>query len=232
MDIKAIRLLFITSISLIIIENVNSKLEITKNEFGSIDDYSYEFWRENDVGTAIMTFENKNKFNCSWDSIYDIIFTVGKEIKKDKSLDKINLDNITVNYDIDFTTDGKAYIGVNGYFGEYYSEYFIVDNWGEWRPIYGESLGTISVDDGVYDIYYNEKFVPPNIHGIQKTLEYWSTRREKRSKGIVSVGEHFKAWQKKGLELNNVHSVSFRVQAFKSNGNAIVNNMEININEK
>ena len=180
-----------------------------------------------------MTIENKNKFNFSWNSVENAIFNIGKELGKNGRLDNIDIDNITVNYDIDFKSNGNSYISVNGYFNTYYEEFFIVDNWDDvWRHTSGERVGTISVDGGVYDIYYYEKIYPPNIQGIQKKIEYWSTRKEKRSKGTVSLGEHIRAWKQKGLKFTNILQISFKVEGYKSSGNANVNNVEININKK
>ena len=232
MDIKTIKSLFFIYISFIIIENINTKIELSENKVGQIDDYFYELWRSDNSGTVTMTIENKNKFDCSWNSIDNVLFIVGKELANYAPLDKINLDNITVNYDIDFKPVGNSYISVYGFFDTYYDEFYIVDNWDDLRPTYGNNLGTISVDGGVYDIYYYEQIMPPNILGIQKRTQYWSIRKEKRSKGTVSFGEHLKAWLLKGLKYTNILTVSFKVEGYKSSGSANVNNVEININEK
>ena len=233
MEIKNIPLLLLIFISSIFIQDIDSKIVLSENKLDHIDDYFYELWKADSTDSVIMTIENKNKFDCSWNSVENAIFNIGKELGKNGRLDNIDIDNITVNYDIDFKSNGNSYISVNGYFNTYYEEFFIVDNWDDaWLPTSGERVGTISVDGGVYDIYYYEKIYPPNFLGIQKKIEYWSTRKEKRSKGTVSVGEHIKAWKQKGLKFTNIQQISFKVEGYKSSGSANVNNVEININEK
>jgi endo-1,4-beta-xylanase len=230
MEMKIIRLFLFIYISVIIIQSITSKIEITENKSDLIDDYFYRLWNQ-DIGSVRMTLENKHTFNCSWKSIQNAVFTLGKEVGNDGALDNINLDNITVNFDAELSMEGNSYISIYTYF-DFYWQAFIVDNWSLWRPKYGVSKGTVTIDDGIYDIYYNEVTNPPNIHGIAKTKEFWSVRREKRSKGSISVGEHLKIWKKNGLDFTNIHSIAFQVEAYQSSGTANVNNVEISINEK
>ena len=77
-----------------------------------------------------------------------------------------------------------SYIGISGYFSIYFSEFYIIENYGDsfTRPNSGSLLGTISVDEGEYEIFLREVILPPNIYGISKRSEFWSIRKEKKKK--------------------------------------------------
>ena len=39
-----------------------------------------------------------------------------------------------IDYDVDITTDGIAYVGVKGFFHNPTVEFHIVESWDEWKP--------------------------------------------------------------------------------------------------
>lgn len=231
MDKSSFKLLFIIFILLNIFQFINPKIKITENKIGEIDGYFYELWKSDYIGLTSLSLENPHSFYCSWNKIDNAVFQLGKKLGYTTFFK--NLSDITVNYDVDYNPNGNSYFCINGYLSDFYEEFFIVENWDSWaKPSSAKSLGNISIDDGIYDIYYNEVIYPPNIHGILKKIEYWSVRREKRSQGTVSVEKHFKSWIEKGLNIDIISRISFLIEGFQSSGSAYVNNLEIIINEK
>ena len=208
----------------ILIEFINSTIIITENMIGRINGYFYELWNADDMGKVKMSI-NKNNFTCSWKNIDNAIFQYGKNIEPPKALDEIG--NITINYEAEINTEGNTYAGINGW-GYMYEFFYIIEYHSDEFVPPGTSLGTITVDDGEYEIYYVEKIVPPNIHGISKEIGFYSIRKERRLNGTINFNKHFESWKKKGCKFENLSRISFVVEGYKSNGNAMVNQIEIN----
>lgn len=211
--------------------NVQASIYFTSNNYIEQDGYYYQLWK--DVGNTTLAVDDLNGFNCFWNNINNALFRKGKKLNIENSYSEIG--NITVEYSCDFEPKGTAYLAVYGmkHLDERrILEYYIVENWGAAKPNENlESLGTITVDDGTYDIYKTNPQV--SISGMyQKTVtRYWSVRNSKRTEGRVSVTEHFKAWENLGLSVEDMDDVSFLVEGFQSNGKAIVKCVKISIGE-
>ena len=224
---------FFIYFSLILFPIINSKIVLTENKIGYLDDYFYELWKSDNVGITRMNVDNKNKFSCSWKNVDNAIFNLGKDFTNGFSLK--NVSDITLKFDFDFESNGYSYIGINGYFSSsYYEEYYVIENYGDSfiKPFSGSLIGTFSIDDGEYDIYLNEISLPPNIHGIAKRTQYWSFRKEKRSSGTISLKKHFDTYLKRGAKFENIYRIVLFVEGFQSSGSADIKNFEIIINEE
>ena len=216
---KTILILFI------LIEFINSTITITESNQGKINGYFYDLWNEDNIGKVKMTI-NENNFTCSWKNIVSVSFQYGKIFDPEKKLD--DAENVIINYETQINTEGNTYAGLLGssymydFFSiiEYYSDEFVPT---------GTSLGTMTIDDAEYEIYYIEVIVQqPNIHGINKQIGYSSVRKEKRLKGKINLNKHFESWKKKGCKFQILSRLAFMVEGNKSNGNAMVNKFEIN----
>ena len=232
MDIKIIKSFFTSYISLFLFKIINSKIQITNNNKGYLDDYFYELWKSNNIGITTMSIDNKNKFSCSWKNIDNAIFNLGKDFYHGYPLK--NISDITIKFDFDFESYGYSYIGINGCLSIYSAEYYIIENYDDsfTKLNFGSLLDTLSIDDGEYDIYLKEVVLPPNIHGISKRSEYWSIRKEKRSSGTISLKKHFDKFLKKGAIFENIYRIALIIEGYQSDGSVDVNNFEIIINEE
>ena len=104
-------------------------------------------------------------------------------------------------------------------------EYYIVDILGAWRP--PDSMGTIYIDDGVYDIYITDRINQPSIDGTANFKQCWSVRTEKKASGTISVSKHFEEWTKKGVNLGLIYETSLTIEGYQSQGSAFVNQNDI-----
>jgi endo-1,4-beta-xylanase len=82
--------------------------------------------------------------------------------------------------------------------------------------------GSVTIDGDTYTIYENLITGKPPNNRIQTYKQYMVVRANKRTEGIVSVNEHFKAWENLGMELGKIFEVSLAVSGIQSLGTAEV----------
>ncbi|MBN2674499.1 MAG: glycoside hydrolase family 11 protein, partial [Deltaproteobacteria bacterium] len=158
--------------------------EICFNQTGPQGDYTYELFF--DVGAACMEVSHGGPFRVEWEETTgDMVARVG--------LRPGHVDQ-RVSYMAEFEPAGNAYFGVYGWTTDPLVEYYIVENWGNWRPPGVDAVGTVESDNGTYDIYQTY----PNIIDAG-FFQFWSVRREGRNSGSITVQNHFDAWTQQGM---------------------------------
>ena len=182
-----------------------------------------------------MVLNGNGAFSCYWNNINNVLFRTGKKFGKSNDKFWKDYDNITLSYICDsYKPIGNSYLSVYGWTTNPLVEYYIVDNWGSWRPS-GKNIskGTIDIDGGIYDIYETTLIDKPSINGTQTFQQYWSIRTTKRSinnLNIVSVHEHFKDWESKGMNMSgNIYEVSMVVEGYQSNGEANLSSVVVTL---
>lgn len=206
--------------SAILPQSVSAATVLTGNATGTEDGYSYELWK--DYGNTTMTLLGNGAFSCEWNNIGNALFRTGQKFDCTQSYKDIG--NVTVEYDVDYHPEGNSYLCVYGWTKDPLIEYYIVDSWGSWRPPGGDSIGSVTVDGAEYDVYKTLRENKPSIIGDTTFYQYWSVRREKRTSGVISVHEHFKAWESLGLDMSGkFYEIALTVEGYQSNGSATVN---------
>lgn len=67
-------------------------------------------------------------------------------------------------------------------------EYYIVEAYGSYNPSSAAQIkGSITVDNGTYDILQTTRYNQPSIDGTATFQQFWSVRRQKRVGGTVTV---------------------------------------------
>ena len=204
-------------------EFINTQNVITENKTGQIDGYSYELWK--DYGTTSMTLLGGGKFSCNWSNIGNALFRIGKKWDCTKTWQQLG--TISVAYNVDYRPNGNSYMCVYGWTRSPLIEYYIVDSWGSWRPPGSNSMGTINVDGGTYDIYVTDRINQPSIDGTTTFKQFWSVRTQKKTSGVISVSKHFEAWTSKGLNLGLMYEASLTIEGYQSSGSATVNQNDV-----
>ena len=202
---------------------INTQKVITENQTGKIDGYDYELWK--DTGTTSMTLLGGGKFSCSWSNINNALFRIGKKWDCTKTWEQLG--TISCKYNVDYQPNGNSYMCVYGWTRNPLIEYYIVDSWGSWRPPGSQSQGTITVDDGTYDVYVTDRINQPSIDGTATFKQFWSVRTTKKTSGTISVDKHFSAWTSKGLKLGLMYEASLTIEGDQSQGKATVNQNDI-----
>lgn len=203
---------------------------ITSNEIGTIDGYNYELWKDN--GNTSMTLNGGGKYSCSWSNINNALFRTGKKFDKTKTHKELG--NIVLDYACNYQPNGNSYLAVYGWTTDPLVEYYIIDSWGTWKPPGNvASKGKITIDGGTYDVFVTDRINQPSIIGNSSTFkQYWSVRTSKRTSGTISVSEHFKAWEKMGLNMNGkFYEASLVVEGYQSSGKANVTKMNLRIGD-
>lgn len=198
------------------ISRSNNPIILTSNKTGKYDSVDYEFWKDS-KGSATMTVKDNGAFTCKWNNINNVLFRTGKKFGKiNKSWNIYG--NIVLNYICNnYKPSGNSYLAVYGWSTDPLIEYYIVDNWGTWKPPGNhKSNGQINIDGAVYDVYESTRINQPSIDGKKTFQQYWSVRSEKRNSisinSTISVSEHFKAWESLGMKLGYLYEVSLVVE--------------------
>ncbi|WP_081926907.1 endo-1,4-beta-xylanase [Pseudobacteroides cellulosolvens] len=218
-------LAFLFCLTIVFPVNVQAATTLTSNATGTIDGYNYEYWKDN--GTGTMTLNGGGTFSCSWSNINNILFRTGKKLGSTKAWQDYN--GITIDYACNYQPNGNSYMAVYGWTEDPLVEYYIIDSYGTWKPP-GNGIpmkGTITVDGRTYEVYQNSR-TGPSIKGDNTTFQqYWSICTSKRTSGTISVSEHFKAWEAKGMKMGKMYEVSMVVEGYQSSGKADMTKMNL-----
>ena len=197
------------------------------NEIGIQDEYNYELWK--DYGTTSMTLNSGGTFCCQWNDIGNALFRKGKKFEPSETYQQIG--NISIDFGCNYQPDGNSYLCAYGWCVDPLVEYYIVESWGTWRPPGAEAKGTITVDGGTYDVYETTRVDKPSIQGVVTFKQYWSVRAERRTSGIISVTEHFKAWERMGMQMGKLYETALNIEGYQSSGWADVYQNTIRISD-
>lgn len=211
---------------------------VSTNSIFTEGGFTYEFWRDDRIapgqtsqGTGSMTTGPNGTFTAQWEAVENILFRSGQ---RPGSLSQI------VTYVATMTpTDtpggepgqsGTSYLTLYGWTRNPLVEWYVVENWWNWRPPGGTRLGTFTSDGGTYDVFRTLRENQPSIDGWQTFPQFWSVRQVGRSSGTITFANHINAWRSFGMNMgSSLYEVSLCIEGFRNNGTGSVSSLTFTV---
>lgn len=242
--------LCVTAVTMFSAPILSSYATSDQDEQYYIDGYHYEFYNMSCIGECSFEPDKKGGFTADWQGIGQCHFAKGlleNEMPGDP-------ESIIINYDLNFSPvvsedvpEGNSFVGAYGWLipqsSRYNIEYTIVDYQCNFDPVsYAknmemENIGSYEIDGITYDLYNSQADDAALNSGTEKFLSFRhgniiGSGASVTLKSSIDVTKHMAEWEKLGMEQSRVYSTMLDIQAWKSNGSAVLNSCEISITEK
>ncbi len=188
---------------------------------GSVAGQSWFLWYTGGNG-CMTTYDNlSGAFSAQWNNVGDFLARIGFWFDETQTVAQLG----EIGADMKFTRQGNAggfsFIGIYGWTTNPLVEYYIVEDSfgnGPAQPFATQQRGSFTVDGAQYNIYSGDRQNQPSIIGNANFTQILSVRQNPRQCGHVSISEHFRQWQRMGMNLGMAKEAKILVEAGGGNG--------------
>jgi len=202
----------------------STRIPIKSNTRTLFQGFDMEFWTQNRNEGGLMTLTGGGTFTSEWEDVFNILFRMGKKFDNTQTYKDFGI--ITFDYAAihEIHKGNVSYLCVYGWTRDPLVEFYVVDNYGSYNPGQaGVLLGVKEIDGGLYNIYEATRTEQPSIDGIRTFQQYFSVRADKRTEGVISLHEHFAAWEEFGMDMSGtMYEFALCVEGFRTSGYADV----------
>jgi endo-1,4-beta-xylanase len=169
-------------------------------------------------------------YSANWTAASDFLARAGLAFDSTKT--PAQLGTITAQFAETFTevpvqgATSKIYVALYGWTLDPLMEYYVIEDYGTFVPGPTASdgsartnYGTLTVDDGTYDIWALPVTDRPAITGDHMNFtQIFNVRQVRRKCGQISLSEHFAKWNAVGLTLGKLEEAMFLMEAQNNSG--------------
>jgi len=192
--------------------------------------YSYERWAGGEGSGCLKVFDVNANYSASWTESGDFLARAGLAFDQTKTPAQIG--TISAEFAEKYTVvpvagaTSKIYVALYGWTIDPLMEYYVIEDHGDFvpGPVASDgsprtNYGTLTVDDGTYDIWALPVKDRPAITGDHKDFtQIFNVRKVRRNCGHISLSEHFTKWNAVGLTLGKLEEAMFLMEAQNNSG--------------
>lgn len=191
--------------------------------------YSYELWSAEQGAGCMRVPGVEGNYSATWTAAADFLARTGLVFDATKKPTEVG--TITAQFAHNFTevpvqgATSKIYVALYGWTLEPLMEYYVIEDHGDFVPGPTASdgsprtnYGSLTVDDGTYDIWALPVKNRPSIIGTADFTQIFNVRRVRRKCGQISLSAHFAKWDAVGLTLGKLEEAMFLMEAQNNSG--------------
>ncbi|MBN1606577.1 MAG: glycoside hydrolase family 11 protein [Polyangiaceae bacterium] len=189
---------------------------------GTVAGLQWSLW-SNGSGGCVTTYSTA-ALGVSWNDSGDLLARIGLEWgSAGKPYDQYGPITAQFAHSKTGSSDGYSYIGAYGWSTNPCVEYYIVEDSYDTMPVDPGSTtnkGTADIDGGTYTLYTRNMNGTGGsaCPGLSTWVQFFSIRHTARRCGQISISEHFKAWEGKGMSLGNLLEAKVFVEVWGGTG--------------
>jgi endo-1,4-beta-xylanase len=191
--------------------------------------YSYELWSAEQGAGCMRVPGVEGNYSAKWTAAADFLARTG--LVFDATKKHTDVGTITAQFAHNFTevpvqgATSKIYVALYGWTLEPLMEYYVIEDHGDFVPGPTASdgsprtnYGSLTVDDGTYDIWALPVEDRASIIGTADFTQIFNVRRVRRKCGQISLSAHFAKWDAVGLTLGKLEEAMFLMEAQNNSG--------------